>query len=226
MNATPDRAPPREQVAYREASFRFREFGSPGLSASTLATHLDLYRGYLSQANELLAAMAEPALRRSASGVTRPRESVARRLSFELDGVKLHEWYFEQLAGAGGARAPSSSSVAAEAMDVAFGGFDGWREDVEALCATRGIGWVVSAWDAGAGQLMNLWIDLHHLSLPAATDVVFVLDLWEHAYWTDFGPKGRTAYARSVLENTDWQVVESRFELGLAGRGGAPRAGD
>lgn len=221
MNATPDRVTPREDLAYREASFKFREFGSPGLSAPTLATHLDLYRGYLSQSNELLAAVADPSLRRSAGGVARPRESVARRLSFELDGVKLHEWYFEQLAGAGGARAPSSSSVAAEAMDVAFGGFDGWREDVEALSATRGIGWVVTAWDAGAGQLMNLWIDLHHLALPAATDVVFVLDLWEHAYWTDFGPKGRAAYARFVLDNTDWQVVEARFELGLAGRGSA-----
>ena len=103
MNATPDRATPREDLAYREASFKFREFGSPGLSAPTLATHLDLYRGYLSQSNELLAAMADLSLRRSAGGVARPRESVARRLSFELDGVKLHEWYFEQLAGAGGA---------------------------------------------------------------------------------------------------------------------------
>lgn len=225
MNATPDRAPPREDLAYRESSFNFREFASPGLSAPTLATHLDLYRGYLAQANELLTALGDPALRKAAGGVARPRESIARRLSFELDGVKLHEWYFEQLAGAGGARAPAPSSVAAEAMDMACGGFDGWRADVEVLAATRGIGWVVTAWDAGAGQLMNLWADLHHLSLPAATDIVFVLDLWEHAYWADFGPKGRAAYTRFVLDNTDWQVVEARFELGQAGRGSEARAG-
>ena len=85
------------------------------------------------------------------------------------------------------------------------------------LATTRGIGWVVAAWDRSAGQLVNLWVDLHHLLLPAGHDVVFVLDLWEHAYWNDFGPKGRGAYSKFVLANTDWQVVESRFARDRAG---------
>lgn len=208
-----DSSPRRDDPAYREMRFEFRDFGKGGLSAATLATHLELYRGYLAQTNELVGAIADPALRRAAATVARPREAASRRLSFELNGVKLHEWYFEQLAGRGGgaAAAPASSSVATEAMDVAFGGFDGWHADVEALATTRGIGWVVSAWDPAAGQLVNLWADLHHLLLPAGHDVVFVLDLWEHAYWNDFGPKGRADYSKFVLANTDWQVVEARF---------------
>lgn len=214
MNASPDREPVRDDLAYREVHFDFRDFGKGGLSAAALATHLDLYRGYLAQTNELLGAIADPALRQAAATVARPRESASRRLSFELNGVKLHEWYFEQLAGQGGATAPAPASVAAEAMDVAFGGFDGWRADIEALAATRGIGWVVSAWDAPAGQLVNLWVDLHQFLLPAGHEVAFVLDLWEHAYWRDFGPKGRAAYSTFVLDNTDWQVVEARVARG------------
>jgi Fe-Mn family superoxide dismutase len=201
---------PRDDLAYREQGFQFRNFDG-GLSTATLATHLELYRGYLAQTNELVGALADPALRSEAGGVTRPREAVSRRMSFELNGVKLHEWYFEQLAGQSGTRIPESSSVAAEAMDVAFGGFEGWRADVEVLATTRGIGWVVTAWDGSAGQLVNLWADLHQLLLPAGHDIVFVLDLWEHAYWNDFGPKGRGAYSKFVLDNTDWQVVEARF---------------
>lgn len=203
-------AAPRDDQAYRAQEFQFRDFDG-GPSAATLATHLELYRGYLAQTNELVGALADPALRREVGAVTRPREAVSRRMSFELNGLKLHEWYFEQLAGQSGARVPDSSSVAAEAMDVAFGGFEGWRADVEALATTRGIGWVVTAWDSGAGQLVNLWADLHQLLLPAGHDIVFVLDLWEHAYWNDFGPKGRGAYSKSILANTDWQVVEARF---------------
>ncbi len=203
-------ATPRDDVAYPEQEFQFRSFEG-GVSAATLATHLDLYRGYLAQTNELIGALADPALRREAGAVTRPREAISRRMSFELNGVKLHEYYFEQLAAQSGARAPDSSSVAVESMDVAFGGFDGWRADVEALATARGIGWVVTAWDARAGQLVNLWADLHHLLLPAGHEIVFVLDLWEHAYWNDFGPKGRGAYSKFVLANTDWQVVEARF---------------
>ena len=159
---------------------RFRNFEA-GLSPSTLATHIDLYRGYLGQTNELVAAVRDPELRRSAAGVTRPRESVSRRMRFELNGVKLHESYFQQLVGQAGIRAPAPSFVATEAMDVAFGGLDGWRADVEALATTRGIGWLVAAWDPAARQLVNLWADLHHLLLSAGHDVVFVLDLWEHA---------------------------------------------
>jgi superoxide dismutase, Fe-Mn family len=203
-------ATPRDDLAYREQEFQFRKFEG-GLSPATLATHLELYRGYLAQTNELVGALADPAVRREAGTVTRPREALSRRMSFELNGVKLHEWYFEQLAGQSGARAPDSSSVAAEAMDVGFGGFEGWRADVEALATTRGIGWVVAAWDRGAGQLVNLWADLHQLHLPAGHEIVFVLDLWEHAYWNDFGPKGRGDYSKFVLASTDWQVVEARF---------------
>jgi len=204
---------PRDDPAYREQEFQFRSFDG-GLTAATLATHLELYRGYIAQTNDLFVALADPALRREAGAVTRPREAVSRRMSFELNGVKLHEWYFEQLAGSSGVRVPDSSSVAAEAMDVAFGGFDGWRADVEALATTRGIGWVVTAWDRSSGQLVNVWADLHHLLLPAGHDIVFVLDLWEHAYWNDFGPKGRGAYSKFILGNTDWQVVEARFGRG------------
>lgn len=211
MNATPAARVPRDDPPFREQAFGFREFPAGGLSARALATHLELYRGYLEQTNALLGAALDPELRRGAAAVARPRESVARRTSFELNGVKLHEWYFEQLAGRGGVSAPAPASVAVEAMDVAFTGYDAWREDIEALATVRGIGWVVSAYDAAGGQLVNLWADLHHLLLPAGFEIVFVLDLWEHAYWDDFGPKGRGAYARFVLDNTDWQVVEARF---------------
>jgi superoxide dismutase, Fe-Mn family len=210
MKAGRQAATARDEQAYREQEFQFRNFEG-GLSAATLETHLELYRGYLAQTNELVGALADPTLRREAGAVTRPREAVSRRMSFELNGVRLHECYFEQLAGQSGSRAPDSSSVAAEAMDVAFGGFEGWRADVETLATTRGIGWVAAAWDSSAGQLVNLWVDLHHLLLPAGHDIVFVLDLWEHAYWNDFGPKGRGAYSKFVLANTDWQVVEARF---------------
>lgn len=211
MNADPTARVPRDDPPYREQSYDFREFPAGGLSVRALATHLELYRGYLAQANALLGAALDPEARHNAAAVARPRESIARRTSFELNGVKLHELYFEQLAGRGGARAPAPASVAVESMDVAFGGYDPWRADVEALATVRGIGWVASAYDSAAGHMVNLWADLHHLLVPAGCEIVFVLDLWEHAYWDDFGPKGRGAYARFVLENTDWQVVEARF---------------
>jgi Fe-Mn family superoxide dismutase len=228
MNAEPAVRVPRDDPSYQEQSFAFRAFGAGGLSAHALGTHVELYRGYLAETNALLGAVLVPDARRNAAATARPRESVARRTSFELNGVKLHESYFEQLAGRGGVSRPGAASVAAEAMDVCFDGHDAWREDILALATIRGVGWVVSAYDAAAGQLLNLWVDLHHLMLPAGLEIVFVLDLWEHAYWEDFGPTGRGAYARFVLDNTDWQVLEARFErqafAASSPKQGAPRA--
>ena len=98
-----------------------------------------------------------------------------------------------------------------QSMVACFGGIDGWLADVKTMGETRGSGWVVTFWDPAIGLLTNTWIDLHHLAVPVGQRVVFVLDLWEHAYWTDYGAKGRGKYIDGMLLDTDWGVVERRF---------------
>jgi|JI10StandDraft_1071094.scaffolds.fasta_scaffold154584_3 Fe-Mn family superoxide dismutase len=204
----------RANAPYTELPFEFRHLQR--LSAQSMATHLDLYRGYLKETNELCAAVRELQDEKAPRVPAHPREALSRRMSFELSGMRLHEWYFEQLSGRPSARAPASSSVAAEAMDICFGGFEKWRADVRAVAETRGVGWVVSVWDPQVQHLANVWVDLHHLNAPAGQRVVYAVDLWEHAYWSDFGPKGRADYVSFLIENTDWTVVERRFETPTA----------
>jgi Fe-Mn family superoxide dismutase len=201
--------PVKRQSPYEQQSYAFASVKD--ISRQTLDAHIELYKGYLTQTNSIIAAITSADPKSWADQVARPRESLARRLSFEQNGVKLHELYFEQLDGETRAAAPAAGSVATEAMDSAFGGFDRWRNDIRALGATRGVGWVVSSWDPSVEQLANVWVDLHHLSVPAGSRIVYVVDLWEHAFWNDFGSAGRAKYVDKVLENTDWSVVEERF---------------
>ena len=58
----------------------------------------------------------------------------------------LHERVFEQLNGRGSAPAPSSRSSLMQAVHIALAGFDGWRNDIEQLVESRGVGRVVCAW--------------------------------------------------------------------------------
>jgi superoxide dismutase, Fe-Mn family len=146
----------------------------------------------------------------AAQPVVHARESLSRRWSFEASGVRLHEWYFEQLDGQPAERAPAQSSVLMELMDESFGGFDSWLADLQKVAETRGVGWVVTVVDEPAKLLSNVWVDLHHLSVPAGQRVVYALDLWEHAYWTQFGSKGRKDYVQAVIESTDWRICEQR----------------
>jgi Fe-Mn family superoxide dismutase len=69
---------------------------------------------------------------------------------------------------------------------------------------------VATVRDAETNRIFNTWIDLHHLAVPAAAQVIFVVDLWEHAYLLDFAPSDRGKYVECILSNTDWSVVDKR----------------
>ncbi len=201
---------PDQAETYQPRSYTFP--GLEGLSQSAMQTHLELYAGYVKEANEICQALAHTASYSAAIEAVHARESLSRRLAFELSGVRLHELFFEQIDPGHDAATPGRDASFMNCVMSCFGGFKNWVEDIDLLGKTRGPGWVATYWDQGTGRLNNLWIDLHQLAVPAAQRVVFVLDLWEHAYWDDYGAKGRPKYIADVLRQCDWSVVEQRME--------------
>lgn len=200
--------------AYPLLEFTFT--GLEGLSQAAMATHLELYAGYVKEANAISTALTNTSSYSGVIEVLHARESLSRRLAFELSGVRLHELFFEQLNPERATRAPDRDANFMNCLARSFGGFNNWCEDVKLLGKTRGPGWVATYQDQDTGRLTNSWIDLHQLAVPAAQQVVYVLDLWEHAYWDDYGAKGRPKYIADVLRQTDWAVVEQRMASGTA----------
>ncbi|MFI4868524.1 MAG: superoxide dismutase [Steroidobacterales bacterium] len=178
--------------------------GVQGLSKKAIDLHLGLYKTYVEQLNKLL----EQSPLRSAGAAPLAVDGYNRRFSFEYNGVVLHELFFEQLAGKH--RQPQADSDFADALQENYGDFAGWKTSVETLAKTRGVGWVLALRPRGTEQLHNCWIDLHQLNLPANCDVVFALDLWEHAFMIDFTPAQRADYVKTILDNVDWTMVEQR----------------
>lgn len=196
--------------AYEESTFEFA--AAQAVSKEALKAHLALYGGHVKQTNRLLEALHALLTGGPGPDASRPRESLARQLAFELNGMVLHEHLFEQMEEQTSADGPQTDSCAMQAMDHAFGGFESWRADIKLLAQTRGVGWVATFWDPDAEYLINSWIDLHHLNVPAGQRLVFVLDLWEHAYGADFGWLEREAYVSATLAHTNWKVVERRCQ--------------
>lgn len=176
--------------------------GVQGLSKKAIDLHLDLYKSYVENLNKLL----EQAPKGGSPLVT---DGYNRRFAFEYNGVKLHELFFEQL----NSRQPQglAGSEWAEALKQDFGDTRAWAEKIEALSATRGVGWVMTLRERGKSTLHNVWVDLHHLSMPADSQIVFVLDVWEHAYLTDYTPATKADYVKTILKNVDWTVVARRY---------------
>jgi Fe-Mn family superoxide dismutase len=183
--------------------------GVQGLSKKAIDLHLGLYKTYVETLNKLLEQ--SPLRAGAAAAATAPLaiDGYNRRFAFEYNGVALHELFFEQLAGK--RRQPDQDGDLVEALHEAHGDFAGWKASIEALAKTRGIGWVLTLREHGKEHLHNVWIDLHQLSVPVNCDVVFALDLWEHAYMIDFTPAQRADYVKIVLDNVDWPVVEQRL---------------
>jgi len=195
-----------------------RKFSFPdleGVAKKAVDTHLELYAGYVKEANAITTALGDRGSWTGALDAIRARESLARRLAFELNGVHLHELLFEQMDSDRDFGKPLADSYLLRQITATCGGFAGWIDDIKLLGKTRGPGWVVSSWDNESQRLNNMWIDLHHLMVPAGQRLVFVVDLWEHAYWDEFGSKGRPEYIEKSLERTDWSVVEQRLRTGI-----------
>ena len=183
-----------------------------GLSPRAVELHLELYAGYVKAFNTLLAeqAAAFPAPGEAAAPLD--LASHARQFAFEYNGIVLHELFFEAL-GAPGATAADKQGVLAEAAERSFGGLEQWMQHAAGLAKLRGIGWIVTVRERQSNRLYNCWVDLHHLSVPAHTDVVLALDLWEHAYLLDFAPSQRSNYFEMLWNSIDWNKVEERCSV-------------
>ena len=97
-------------------------------------------------------------------------------------------------------------------------------KDFKATASMRGIGWVISYQDIESGLLFNQWINEHDVGHPAGLNPLLVLDVFEHAFITDYGLK-RADYIGAFFKNVKWDVVEKRFvreEFPPATRGQGP----
>jgi Fe-Mn family superoxide dismutase len=91
----------------------------------------------------------------------------------------------------------------------AYGSYEGWEHDFKATGAMRGIGWVVLYQDNKGGWLFNQWINEHEVGHPAGCQPILVMDVFEHAFITDYGLK-RADYIDAFFKNINWDVVVAR----------------
>lgn len=191
---------------YTPRSFSFPQL--QGISEATMKTHLGLYEGYVKHFNLLSESIAQY----DASSNTSPFviNELNRRRSFELNGIKNHELFFEQLVQ--GSVPFSPDSELARALERQWGSIDAGKEVIALHAGTRGIGWVVMSFDNASDQLIVTWVDEQHLGQLISLSPILVIDLWEHAYLLDYAPSDKKSYVEAIMNNLDWSVCERRFE--------------
>jgi len=179
--------------------------GMEGFSETLIKNHFTLYQGYVTNTNKV-ADILDQLLRDGKTGTPEYAE-LKRRFGWEFNGMRLHEYYFENLGG----KAPlNRDGKLAKQMQADFGGYESWEKDFKATGTMRGIGWVVLYEDTLQERLFNVWINEHDVSHPAGCNPVLIMDVFEHAFMIDYGLK-RADYIEAFFKNLNWTAVESRF---------------
>ncbi len=178
-----------------------------GISEEQIKVHLGLYDGYVKHTNLVMEQIAK--LKETGADPYVVAE-LRRRFAFEFDGMRMHEYYFEQLEG--GAHAPDAGSALAQAATEKYGSADALVAHMKEVAGSRGIGWVVVYADPRAGMLHTTFVADHELGQLAGLPVILALDLWEHAFMVDYRPATKKDYVEAFFANLSWGVVERRFE--------------
>ena len=180
--------------------------GMEGFSETLLRNHFTLYQGYVTNTNKLMDSLA--AMLKEGKVGTPEYAELKRRLGFEFNGMRLHEYYFENLGGKG---ALDRSGKLARRMSEDFGSYEDWERDFKGTGTMRGIGWTILYQDNVSERLFNQWINEHETGHPAGCIPVLVMDVFEHAFITDYGLK-RADYIEAFFKNINWGVVEGRLK--------------
>ncbi|MEW5744930.1 MAG: Fe-Mn family superoxide dismutase [Nitrospirota bacterium] len=180
--------------------------GMEGFSETLLKNHFTLYQGYVTNTNKLLDSLA--ALLKDGKESTPEYAEMKRRLGWEFNGVRLHEFYFENLGGNGSI---DKNGKLAARMAEDFGSYESWEKDFKAAGAMRGIGWTALYQDSRTGKLMNFWINEHDTGHPSSCNLILIMDVFEHAFMIDYGLK-RADYIAAFFKNINWAAAEARLQ--------------
>ncbi len=184
-----------------------RLLGTPGFSDQLLKNHFALYQGYVNNTNKLVEILK--AMQKEGKANTPDYAEVKRRFGWEWNGMRLHEYYFDNLVSGGKPLDPNSDL--AKKIEEDFGSYAEWEKEFKAIGVMRGIGWVVLYLDPVSNKLFNAWINEHDVGHLAGCRPLLVMDVFEHAFMIDYGLK-RADYIEAFFKNIDWSVVASRLK--------------
>ncbi len=180
-----------------------------GLSEKQIKVHIGLYEGYIKHVNliaEKLSAVRNSELELDPYIIAELR----RRFAFEFDGMRMHEYYFDQLEN--GAQTLSPDSALAKSATEKYGSGEALIEHIKEVAGTRGIGWVVVYYDTVLKTLHTTFVADHEVGQLSGLPIILAMDMWEHAFMVDYVPADKKNYVEAFLKNVNWSVIEKRFE--------------
>ena len=177
------------------------------LSDATKSAHDKLYKGYVEAFNKVATALVAADKLEVKSSASSYRSLKTDEL-YNFNGVKLHELYFANISDVDSEIRVDSLPYMRLARD--WGTFEAWQEDFMAACQASRNGWGLTVYEPYRKVFMNVTVDSHDTNIPVGAIPVIVMDMWEHAYFKDYGTD-KKAYLFSMMKELNWNVIEARM---------------
>ncbi len=168
--------------------------------------HITLYNGYVDKTNEITKLLAANPEYSSANATYGHYRGLKKGESYAVDGVILHELYFQNLTSNTHANAPGKKMR--HLLDRYWGSVDKWKEDFTA-CAKSARGWSLLVYEQRTDACRNILLDTHDEGNIATAYPLISLDMYEHAYFLDFGTD-KAGYIKRFIDSIPWDVIEKR----------------
>jgi len=179
----------------------------PSISGRIMELHHDKHhQAYVNGANTALAQLAEA----RDSGNLANVNKLEKDLAFNLGGHINHSVFWTNMSPDGGDK---PTGELASAIDDFFGSFDKFQAHFTAAAmGVQGSGWSILAWDTVGKRLFIDQLYDQQGNVPAGVIPLFMLDVWEHAYYLDY-LNVRADYVKAFWNIANWENVQQRFQV-------------
>ncbi len=191
---------------FEEKKFNIGEL--KGISPKNIEEHLKLYSGYVKNANMIGQKLYE-LYEEDAEKNAYMMSELTRRFSFEYNGMRNHEIYFDSLSHGS---SPLTEGELKKVIEGSYGSIETFLTIFKMTAMIRGIGWAILWYDKKNNSLLNSWVDEQHLGQLQGCTPLLALDMWEHSYVADYQPSGKKQYIEDFFANLNWNKVEENFK--------------
>lgn len=195
-------------------TYQVKNFEIPkliGISEKNIEEHLKLYKGYVTNTNLIFNKINE--YKKDKENNAFILGELQRRLGFEFNGMRNHEYYFASFEG--GYKELKDGGKLKTSITKEWGSLEAFVEHFKFVALTRGIGWVILYYDKMNDKLIITWVDEQHLGQLLGLSPILCLDMWEHAYVYDYPTSQKKEYVNAFFENLNWQVIEENYNKAL-----------
>lgn len=173
--------------------------------------HMKLYEGYINKINEIDALLLEGGDYEDANATYSEFRGIKRGESFSLNGVILHELYFQNMGN--GYSTPNKTTQ--NYLIQSFGSYENWENHFIAT-ARASRGWAVLVFDWRSFRFRNISLDAHDVGNIVMATPILVLDVYEHAYFLQYA-NNKNEYINKFMQNINWSIVDKRILRNVMG---------